>query len=324
MTRWRAPLAWLVIVSLVAFIVYRNSHPNKAPDENEITIDDIRIQVLGEELIGIKSLGALAGQLQTAKLIENQQRLISDLESTARTTSDRLHIAMIAGEVLGKDQALSRLSAIEHSSDSPPSPEQLSDIALLRKIYSSNAAALDSSSRNQLLQRHDYFARVALSYGVSAGAEPRKSIEAGGIRATIMVGVIGLAILLMLLSGFGFFIAAFVLWRKGRLRRAYRPDPAAGTVYLEGFAIYLVLFILGFGLIRRYFHLENLQWEWFALLIIPVVLFWFFRNGAGSEEQRYALGWHAGKGVLREIGAGVAGYLAGLVVVMVGFLVTYL
>jgi membrane protease YdiL (CAAX protease family) len=324
MTRWRAPLAWLVILSLVTFIVYRNSHPRTAPDETEITIDDIRIQVVAEELIGIKSLGSLAGTLQTAKLVENQQLLISQLEETARTPSDRLHIAMIAGEVLGKDQALSRLAAIEHSSDSRPSPEQLSDIAALRKIYSSNAAALDSSSRNQLLKRHDYFARVALSFGVDAGAEPRKSIEAGGIRATIMLGFVGLAVLLLLLSGFGFFIAAVVLWRKGRLGWAYVPNPAAGSVYLEGFAIYLVLFILGFGLIRRYFGLENLQWEWFALLIIPIVLFWFFRNGAGSEEQRFALGWHAGKGVLREVGAGIAGYLAGLVVMMVGFLVTYL
>jgi hypothetical protein len=269
-TRWRAPLAWLVILSLVAFIVYRNSHPSTAPDENAMTIDDIRIQVMAEELIGIKSLGSLAGQLQTAKLIENQQLLISQLEETARTTSDKLHIAMIAGEVLGKDQALTKLTAVEHSKELKPSPEQLNDIEILRKIYSSKATALDSSSRDQLLHRHDYFARVALSYGVDAGTEPRKSIEAGGIRATITLGFAGLAMLLMLLAGFGLFIAAVVLWRKGRLGRAYIPDPGAGTAYLEGFAIYLVLFIFGFGLIRRYFGLENLQWEWFVLLILPL------------------------------------------------------
>lgn len=324
MTRWRAPLAWLVILTLVTFVVYRNTHPRTAPDENELTIDDIRIQVMGEELIGIRSLGSIAGQLQTAKLIENQQLLISQLEATARTTSDKLHIAMIAGEVIGKDQALARLAAIEQSSGSRPTTEQLDDIATLRRIYSSKASALDSVSRNQLLKRHDYFARVALSYGEDAGTEPRKSIEAGGIRATIVLGFAGLAMLLLLLAGFGFFIAAVVLWRKGRIARAYVPDAAAGTVYLEGFAIYLVLFILGFGLLRRYFGLENLQWEWFALLIIPVVMFWLGRNGASAEEQRTALGWHTGKGVLREIGAGIAGYLAGIVVMIAGFLVTYL
>jgi membrane protease YdiL (CAAX protease family) len=324
MSRWRAPLAWVVILVLVSFIVYRNSHPNAAQGETGLTLDDIRIQVIGKELIGIKSLGSLAGQMQTAKLIESQQRLISELESTARSIPDKLHIAMIAGEVLGKDQALARLAAIEHSPETRPSREQLSDIETLRRIYSSKATALDASSRNQLLRRHDYFARVALSYGVDAGAEPRKSIEAGGVRATIMLGFAGLAMLLLLLAGFGFFIAAVVLWRKGRLQRTYIPNPAAGPVYLEVFAIYLVLFILGFGLIRRHFGLENLQWEWFALLILPVVIFWLHRNGASSEERRNALGWYKGKGVLREIGAGIAGYLAGLVVVVVGFLVTYL
>ena len=217
MTRWRAPLAWLVIVVLVSFIVYRNSHPTATPDEAAVTIDDIRIQVIAEELIGIKSLGSLAGQLQTARLIENQQLLISQLEETAHTTSDKLHIAMVAGEILGKDQALAKLAAIEHSSSSRVSPEQLNDIASLRKIYSSNALVLDSVSRDLLLHRHDYFARLALSYGVNPGTEPRKSIEAGGIRATVMLGFASLAMLLLLLGGFGFFIAAVFLWRKGRL-----------------------------------------------------------------------------------------------------------
>src|SRR6187399_2193682 len=185
--RWRALLAWLVIASLVSFIVYRNTRPASVPDESEITIDDIRIRVMGEELIGLRSMGALAGQLQTAKLLDNQQRLIAQLEETARTTSDKIHLAIIAGEVLGKDQALMRLDAIENAPGNRPSYEHLNDIATLRTIYYSTAAGLDSAGRNQLLKRHEYFARVALSFGVEAGKEPRKSIEAGGIRATFIL-----------------------------------------------------------------------------------------------------------------------------------------
>ena len=320
----RVWFAWLVIIVLAVFIVYRNTHPATTPDENEITIDDIRIRVMGEELIGIKSLGSLAGQSQTAKVMESQQRLIIQLEENARTASDSLHIAIIAGEVLGKDQALTRLEALEKNSQAPPSPEQLTDIALLRTIYSSNAAALDAAAQSRLLLHHDYFGRVALSFGIAPGTEPRKSIEAGGIRATFMLGVVGVVFLVLMLGGLGFFIAAVVLKVKGRIIRAYVPDPAAGTAYLEGFAIYFVLFILGFGLLRRYFHLESLQWEWLAWLIIPVVMVWLSWNGSTSEEQRRALGWHTGKGVFREIGAGIAGYLAGIIVMIGGFFVTYL
>jgi membrane protease YdiL (CAAX protease family) len=321
--RWRALLSWLAILSLVTFVVYRNARP-KTQDENEVTIDDLRIRVMGEELIGIKSLGPLAGQLQTATLLENQNRMLAQLDEAARTTSDRIHIAILAGEVLGKNQALARLDAIEKDAGARPSPDQRNDIASLRKIYSSKAAALESGSQKQLIHRHDYFARVALSFGVEPGVEPRKSVEAGGVRATIKVAVVGMAMLLLLLAGFGFFITALVLRVKGRLGRSYIPAPSASTVYLEGFAIYLVLFILGFGLLRRYFGLENMQWEWLAWLIIPVVMLWFSWNGANSEEQRQALGWHTGKGVLREIGAGVAGYLAGIVVMIAGFLLTYM
>jgi membrane protease YdiL (CAAX protease family) len=321
--RWRALLAWLVIVSLMSFIVYRNTRPAKTQDESAITLDDIRIRVMGEQIIGIKSLGPLAGQPQTPKLIDNQQRLIAQLEEIARTTSDRIHLAIIAGEVFGKDEALARLDAIENTADPRPSADQLNDIAALRTIYYDTAAGLDAAGRNQLLKRHDYFGRVALSFGVEAGKEPRKSIEAGGIRATIVLGIVGVAMLLLLLGGIGFFIAGIVLQSMGKLRRAYVPDPNAGTEYLEGFAIYFVLFILGFGLIRRYFGLVNLQWEWLALLILPVVSFWYSWNGAGSEQRRLALGWHTGKGVFREIGAGIAGYLAGIVVMIAGFFVTY-
>ena len=324
MSRWRARIAWLVIGVLVSFVVYRNSRPVKAPDENEVTIDDLRIKVVGEELIGIKSLGSIAGQLQTARLLESQQRLIVQLEESARTISDRFHIAIIAGEILGKDQALSRLEAIEQGAVAQPTSEQRADIAAMRTIYSGTASALDSASQSRLIRRHDYFARVALSFGVEPGMEPRRTIEASGVRATIALGIASIVMMILLLAGVGFFIAAVVLRYKGKLRRAYVPDPAAGSFYLEGFTIYFVLFILGFGLVRRYFGLVHLQWEWFALLILPVVLTWFSWNGASTEDRRLALGWHTGKGVLREIGAGIAGYLAGLVVMVVGFFVTYL
>jgi len=316
---WRGILAWLVIVSLTSFVVYRNTRDNRAGGEESIGIEDLRLRVMAEELVGIKSLGALAGPAQPANLIENQKRLISQMNETVRTDNDRLHLAITAGEILGKEEALTRLDSIGKA----PSSELAKDIASLRVIYSQGVAALDSPSQSRLIQRHDYFGKIALAQGVPANVEPRRSLEAAGVRATLMLGLMGLVFLILILGGLAFFIAAIVLHVKGRFGRAYVPDPAARTFYLEGFAIYFVLFIIGFGLLRRYFGLMSLQWEWLALIIIPVVMFWLGWNGVSLAEQRTAFGWHKGKGVLREAGAGIAGYLAGLVVVTAGFLVTY-
>jgi hypothetical protein len=55
---------------------------------------------------------------------------------------------------------------------------------------------------------------------VDAGAEPRKSIEAGGIRATIVLGFAGLAMLL--LAALVFHCSCF-LWRKGWLGQLFGP-----------------------------------------------------------------------------------------------------
>jgi membrane protease YdiL (CAAX protease family) len=242
------------------------------------------------------------------------------MEETVHTDVDRIHVAIIAGEILGKDEAIKRLESI----NSREASELAKDVASLRTIYSNGAAALDSQSQDRLIQHHDYFGRVALAQGVPANAEPRKSIEAAGVRATLVLGLMGLVFLVLILGGVGFFIAGIALRVKGRIGRAYIPDPAARTVYLEGFAIYFILFILGFGLLRRYFGLMSLQWEWLALFIIPIVMLWLGWNGVSIEDQRTALGWHKGKGVLREAGAGIAGYLAGIVVMIAGFLVTYL
>jgi len=308
-----------VILSLVVFIVYRNARVNRIPDD-KITIDDIRIRMMGEELVGLKALDGFLAPAQSAKLVESHERAISQLSENAHTPADRLHVAIIAGEILGKEQALTRLDVLTHAQ---PDPELEADIAALRQIYFDNATALDSSSQNRLIRRHDYFARVALAYGVASSMEPRKSIEAGGRRATLMLGVVALIVLVMLLGGVGLFITAIVLWVKGRMRRMYVRDPDASTAYLEGFAIYFVLFFLGLGLLRRYIGWKNLQWEWLALLIIPVVMFWFATRGSSSVEQRTALGWHTGKGIFREIGAGIAGYLVGIVVMIPGLIITY-
>src|SRR5207247_3187843 len=103
------------------------------------------------------------------------------------------------------DQALARLDKL--SADGIP-PELADDILALRTIYDGGMAALDSPSQIRLINRHDYFARLALAYGVASNTEPRKSIEDSARRSTIVLILAGLWMLLLLVFSVGMFIAA--------------------------------------------------------------------------------------------------------------------
>jgi membrane protease YdiL (CAAX protease family) len=91
-------------------------------------------------------------------------------------------------------------------------------------------------------------------------------------------------------------------------------------VYLEMFAIFLVSFVaLHFAneVVVRAIGIDLSRWM--VWLILPVI-FWPMARGASWSAWKHAVGWHAGKGFWREVGAGILGYLAGLPIVAIGLL----
>src|SRR5262249_39061597 len=153
------------------FVTYRNARVQQAQAHPATPVDDVRIRLMAEELIGLRTL---ARRIPPARLSQNQERIVQQLDQAARSPNDQLHMAVIAGEFLGREEARTRLDAL---STRPLAPELSADIETLREIYSGKAAALDPASRVRLSQRQDYFARVALSFGVASNVEPRKSLE---------------------------------------------------------------------------------------------------------------------------------------------------
>jgi membrane protease YdiL (CAAX protease family) len=125
------------------------------------------------------------------------------------------------------------------------------------------------------------------------------------------------------LASLALFVTACVWAVRGKIRPAYVSDPNVGTAFLEAFTIYLVLFILlGFSL--RFAGWANIQFMWLAVLILPVMFGWVAWRGVSVAQCLQALGWHEGRGFMREVAAGIGGYIAGLGVILVGGFVTYL
>jgi len=253
-----------------------------------------------------------------ASLVRDQvDILLKQTEEEARTPADKLRTAILAGEAVSVDAGLQRLTALSETADA----ELRQDIEAVELIYESGPGALSPEARERLIRRHGYSGRLALTHGVPADQEPRKTLEAEALRFTMRLTLVGVGLLGLTLLGLAAFVFGIVWFLKGNFQRAYTPANPARTVYLETFALYLVLYV-ALGIALRYIGPMSVQWTWTALLILPIAWMWVSLRGVSAEERRIAFGWYRGRGVLREMAAGVAGYLAGLVIIAFGILVT--
>ena len=317
-SRSRVPIliSWVLILGLAGLIVYGNLRSGESPSTQKL-VNDERARMFGMVAVQMKSLQKEAAG--TSSLVQERMGgLIKQMESDALTAEDKIRIAILAGESFGAEDALMRLSNIPITTIGR---EAAADIRSIQVIYGDRAAALSSAAQNDLIQRYGYLGRVALAYGVPPDKEPRKTLQSEALWFTFKLTLVGIGLVILLglsLAAFAFACAWFL---KGKIRPAYIPKTASQGVFLEGFALYLVLFV-ALGLLIRYVGPLSLQWTWAALVILPIVWIWTGLRGATSEERRQAFGWHRGRGFLREIGAGLGGYIAGLVVIALGCLVT--
>ena len=246
--------------------------------------------------------------------------LIRQMEAESVTSEDKIRAAILAGESRDANAGLARLSSISGIENHS---EAAADILSLQTIYQYGASALPPASRDRLILRHGYLGRLALAHGIPPDREPKRTLQAEALWYVLRLSVFGFGLLILMVLSLGLFIAGCVWFSKGKIARAYVAGVPNGGSFLEGFALYLTLF-LALGLLLRYFGPLSVQWTWAALLILPAVYMWIAWRGTTVEHRRQAFGWHRGRGFLQEAAAGVAGYVAGLVVIAIGCLVTVL
>lgn len=99
-------------------------------------------------------------------------------------------------------------------------------------------------------------------------------------------------------------------------------------MYLETFAVFLLAFLglqlLMVGVMEWIGHGSTEGMEWMIALqwlVLPAML-WGLVRRVGWKRFSVDMGLHRGEGVLKEMGAGIVGYLAGLPVFLLAGLVT--
>lgn len=253
------------------------------------------------------------------------------LETYARTTTERLCLAVVIGELQDANAAAQRLRSL---ADSTPGEGVELDARLLARVYEHSASdaeprdpvlagILDESQRADLESRHGFYARVALTHSLPDSDPQRLELRSGGwtliLITFMMLGILGVIVL-----GGVLFIVAMIMLGLGKLKPAIPRAIPGGSAFLEVFSLFVGLFLLikiVTNLLDDHTSISNtsllfvsLAMQW-GLLLVPA---WPLLRGMSRTDWKHAIGLTAPKGIAREIGAGIVGYIAGLPIFVAG------
>ncbi len=230
--------------------------------------------------------------------------MLRDLDETAETPGDRLRVAIVAGELLGKDEAIRRLSDVAGQVE-PGSPLAL-DIYWFNTVYKAKARPeLPSDAWAALLDRHGWFAQLALANGLPDEDATRRSVVGGGMRVVAL--------------SFGAYLVGI---RNGDWECVLEATELPGWAYLEMFNAFLAWFtlLLAFQIVTLFLtgpaSVAGMAVGELLLWATPLCLFWPRIRGLDWGDVKADLGLNAGAGIGTEMKAGLLGFLASLPLIL--------
>lgn len=272
------------------------------------------------------------------------------IQQAAQTPVDKFRAAIVVGEVLGRfDNAEKQLAKLEETdansikkreasgADSTKAPtlaeqELDTDIALVRTIWDQGPDALTTEQAERLAQRHGWYAKLLTTHGQTFQEGERAKMVANA--RWIVVLMLG-AVIVFATAFFGGIIAAAVmgyLISQGKIKPHFRRPLPGGSIYLETAAVFVFSFLLfklaGAPLLALVIKDQTslmgavLASQW---LLLPTI-FWPILRGVSFRQWRADVGiTHVeGRSVIREIGAGIFGYFAGLPILALAMVITIL
>ena len=333
-------LAGLIVIGLIvltACIQQLGTSALRGQSDGEATAEipppgpefDLMARTLGKIALadeGLRSVGVMG---------------IANLEQTARSDADRFRVAVFAAEVEegpGKEPDTAdggatdgrlalrrRLDELEAklAEDSP----LRAHVAIARAVYLGERELPDDATMKAFAEDHGWVGQLAATHGLPESDPERERVVGGGYAIFGFLMFVVIAGGGALIAGIALLITAAVLGWQGRLPSRVVPPPRDGpgsAVLLETVA----LFIVGFLALKGLGEVVH-QWVgqsaavWFSLLgqwLLLLVLLWPVVRGLPRASER--LGLTRGRGVLREVGAGVVGYVACLPLLAAGAVAT--
>lgn len=295
-------LALLVIAACAVFVVLKSDDKSKKDDQT-ITPNSV-LNLSARYAVGVKALMKMGGTWSP----DLTEQMLKDMEALKQSEADVLRLLLLKSwlDDTAPDEAAWQKAAGEGASVK-------TDAALFYKLMTS-ANALEAGELAGLEKRHGWLVRLAKVRSLAVNDPARQAVVNQGIKTSV-VAIVGILVALAAgVIGICLWLLGMHRWRKGQLRRSLELRTAPeGGVLVEGFALYLLLF-LGLPWALTFLHVKIPS----ALHVLPALIAWLvgmcwplFR-GMSRDAWAQCLGLHRGQGVLREMGAGLLGWLAAL------------
>jgi membrane protease YdiL (CAAX protease family) len=323
-------VAWLVVgvATLLTIGANRFSPRSRTSDKY---LGKALLELQGRYLVG------------AATLMGDQEQALQQQLAQWKTPEEwqRLRVAVLAAEFLAPEAGLEQLAAggdlppeevdkppqdtsgKQHAEEQDASDEEAA--ALLKALFQhysrnrSDSSVLSEAERDRLTSQLGWFGRLALAPpGEKSALRDQVVSEAQRTFYT----VIGVAVVFLLIGLLGLFVLlGFVtLLAAGRLP-TFDTSGGYGGVYAEAFACWLVLFLA--------LNLAGAVWlgqdaiastSLLSFLGSLLALRWPLMRGVSWQRVREDLGWTMGRGVFRELFAGLGGYAMAIPLVLLSAL----
>lgn len=330
-SRRLALLLWPIALILFGLVIWEQQSSNIAsrvkqgqvvvtPDPNAV-VDTPEEQMLAAMARAMVKMGVAMKQADPSAPIGSFQDM---LDQQANTPSGKVRAVITAGELKDGTSALKRLTELEANAEIPAPLKQ--DLKTLRAIYEEKKADLTDDDRAALIKHHAKLGEIALTF--KDGDTPKRAeLLAGGAQLMLLIAVMGFAIFGAFILGFLLCPFMIIMFATRRLRTHFVPPAPGGSIFLETFVVFLISF-LALKFVSGWLITSNPgeRWPVYAAmagqwLLVPVVL-WPRVRGMSSAAWSSAVGLHAGRGFGREVVAGIVGYISGLPLLALAFLIT--
>jgi membrane protease YdiL (CAAX protease family) len=306
-SRLKTTIPWLCIAVTILFFQIPQFHTSKVSEDY---VQNLSLQLIGKYIVGARSLTGHSTASSRSE-IRNQP-----LQRYMHTPQQLLAIPIIA-ELFGKAAAIEELN---HIIENPINGSVARDAPLFLHLYRNSSAALQPQQRLSIAA-YGWLGQLALTQDLPDSSPERRILLNSALRTAMVMALFVIVSLAALGAGLILLTVTIVLQLRGRLRHRFAAPENPEIPLLEGFAIYLT----GFGvvpfLLRQFSPDSRLVAAVLQILAVIVGALWPRFRGLDWNTYRKAIGWHRGQGFFREVGAGILGYIAGLPLLMIGFII---